>query len=63
MLRRVVGRVAETDAGSSDYAGAFALLAEMTRDFAGTLDLDATLRRALGSIARHVGAEILFHHA
>jgi sigma-B regulation protein RsbU (phosphoserine phosphatase) len=44
-------------AGSSDYAGAFALLAEMTRDFAASLDLDATLRRALDSIARHVGAE------
>jgi sigma-B regulation protein RsbU (phosphoserine phosphatase) len=41
----------------SEYEGAFALLAEMTRDFAGSLDLDATLRRALESIAGHVRAE------
>ena len=41
----------------TDWAGAFGLLAEMTRDFAGCFDLDATLTRALASIARHVGAE------
>ena len=57
MLRCFGGHVAGSVPGSSDYAGAFALLAEMTRDFAGSLDLDATLRRALASIARHVGAE------
>jgi sigma-B regulation protein RsbU (phosphoserine phosphatase) len=57
MLRCVGGHVAGSVPGSSDYAGAFALLAEMTRDFAGSLDLDETLRRALDSIARHVGAE------
>ena len=57
MLRCVGGHVAGFVPGSSDYAGAFALLAEMTRDFAGSLDLEATLRRALASIARHVGAE------
>src|SRR5207247_634600 len=33
----------------SDPAGAFALLAEMTRDFAGCFDLAATLPRALAS--------------
>jgi sigma-B regulation protein RsbU (phosphoserine phosphatase) len=42
---------------ASEYEGAFALLAEMTRDFAGSLDLGPTLRRALESIAGHVGAE------
>ncbi len=57
MLGCVGGHVAGSVPDSSDYAGAFALLAEMTRDFAGSLDLDATLRRALDSIARHVGAE------
>jgi len=57
MLRCVGGHVAGSVPGSSDYAGAFALLAEMTRDFAGSLDQDATLRRALTSIARHVDAE------
>jgi sigma-B regulation protein RsbU (phosphoserine phosphatase) len=57
MLCRFGGHVAGSVPGSSDYAGAFALLAEMTRDFAGSFDQDATLRRALGSIARYVGAE------
>src|SRR5262245_65538880 len=37
--------------------GALRLLAEMPRDFAGSFDLDATLRRALESIANHVHAE------
>ena len=40
-----------------DYQGAFALLAEMSQDFAGALGLDSTLERALASIATHVGAE------
>jgi sigma-B regulation protein RsbU (phosphoserine phosphatase) len=39
-----------------DYQGAFALLAEMTQNFAGALDLQGTLGRALASIAEHVGA-------
>ncbi len=30
-----------------DFAGAFALLAEMTQDFAQTLDITSTLERAL----------------
>jgi len=38
------------------YQGAFALLAEMTQNFAGALDLQGTLERALASIAHHVGA-------
>jgi len=57
MLRGLGGHVAESVPASGDYEGAFALLAEMTHDFAGSLDLDATLCRALDSIARHVGAE------
>jgi len=40
-----------------DYQGAFALLAEMSQDFAGALGLHSTLERALASIAAHVGAE------
>jgi sigma-B regulation protein RsbU (phosphoserine phosphatase) len=40
-----------------DYQGAFALLAELTQSFAGALDLQQTLERALASIAGHVGAE------
>jgi sigma-B regulation protein RsbU (phosphoserine phosphatase) len=44
-------------ASPSGVEGALGLLAEMTRDFAGSLDLDATLRRALESIASHVRAE------
>jgi sigma-B regulation protein RsbU (phosphoserine phosphatase) len=42
---------------AGDYHGAFALLAEMTQNFAGALDLEGTLKRALASIAGHVGAE------
>lgn len=41
---------------TSDYQDAFALLAEMTHNFAGALDLQATFESALASIARHVGA-------
>jgi sigma-B regulation protein RsbU (phosphoserine phosphatase) len=39
------------------YDEAFALLAEMTQHFGHSADLEATLGRALGSIAAHVGAE------
>jgi len=42
---------------ASNYQGAFALLAEMTQNFAGALDLEGTLERALASIATHVGAD------
>ncbi len=42
---------------AGDYRGAFALLAELTQNFAGALDLQGTLERALASIAGHVGAE------
>lgn len=40
-----------------DLEGAFALLAEMTRGFAESMDLEATLARALGSITDHLAAE------
>jgi sigma-B regulation protein RsbU (phosphoserine phosphatase) len=42
---------------AGDYEGAFALLAEMTQDFADSLDVETTFERALASIASHVGAE------
>lgn len=42
---------------SNHYRGAFALLAELTHNFAAALDLQGTLERALASIAGHVGAE------
>jgi len=38
---------------SSDFAGAFALLAEMSRDFGDTLEIESTLERALAMIAEH----------
>jgi sigma-B regulation protein RsbU (phosphoserine phosphatase) len=43
---------------AADYQGAFALLAEMSQDFAGASDLQATLERAITSIAAQVGAEV-----
>jgi len=43
--------------GSSELEGAFALLAEMTQGFAESMDLEATLAKALGSIAKHLDAE------
>jgi sigma-B regulation protein RsbU (phosphoserine phosphatase) len=39
------------------FSEAFALMAEMTRGFAGTMDVEQTLERGLASIATHVGAE------
>jgi sigma-B regulation protein RsbU (phosphoserine phosphatase) len=42
---------------SSEVAEAFALLAEMTQDFADAMDLEATLARGLASIATHLEAE------
>lgn len=46
-----------TQLGAVDYQGAFALLAEMTHDFAVAMNLETTLERGLESIAAHVGAE------
>ena len=40
-----------------DLEGAFALLAEMTQQFADAMDLEKTLARGLESIAAAVGAE------
>ena len=42
---------------SVDLEGAFALLAEMTQEFAAAMDLNSTLERGLASIAAHVDAE------
>jgi len=41
----------------ADFQGAFALLAEMTRDFAASLEIESTLERALARIAEHLHAE------
>ena len=40
-----------------ELAGPFELLAEMTQDFADSLDIEETLSRALARIAGHLGAE------
>jgi sigma-B regulation protein RsbU (phosphoserine phosphatase) len=42
---------------SSDFAGAFALLAKMTRDFSDSLEIEQSLRTALAMIAEHLHAE------
>jgi sigma-B regulation protein RsbU (phosphoserine phosphatase) len=42
---------------ASEIESAFALLAEMTRGFAESQDLEATLEQALTSVARHLDAE------
>jgi sigma-B regulation protein RsbU (phosphoserine phosphatase) len=52
-----VNGAAQDVADRRDGAGAFALLADMTHDFARALDLEPALRRALDSIASQLGAE------
>ncbi len=42
---------------SEEFASAFALLAEMSRAFADTLEIESTLKRALAMIAEHLHAE------
>ena len=42
---------------AGEIESAFALLAEMTRSFAESQDLEATLEQALSSIAKHLNAE------
>jgi sigma-B regulation protein RsbU (phosphoserine phosphatase) len=44
-------------AQETDWAGAFELVAEMTRQFADTLELETALRQALSRIAEHLDAE------
>jgi len=43
---------------SGDFGGAFALLAEMTQDFADSLDIETTLERALEKIVAHLDAVV-----
>jgi sigma-B regulation protein RsbU (phosphoserine phosphatase) len=43
---------------SHDFAGAFALVAEMAQDFADSLDIEATLERALGKIVEQLDAVV-----
>jgi sigma-B regulation protein RsbU (phosphoserine phosphatase) len=49
--------VAAPTIGAGEIEGAFALLAEMTRNFAESMDLESTLASALASIADHLEAE------
>ncbi len=51
-----MGETTREDAGAEGVA-ALGLLAEMSRDFAVSLDARATIRRAIGRIADYVGAE------
>lgn len=52
-------RPAETDTALevSDYEGAFVLLSAMAEEFAASLDMQGTVRKALESIVEHVDAE------
>jgi hypothetical protein len=43
---------------SSDFAGGFALIAEMSRDFADTLEIESTLERAIDAIFERFVADI-----
>jgi sigma-B regulation protein RsbU (phosphoserine phosphatase) len=51
------GDPADPTQGRGDLAGAFALLAKMTQDFAISMDIETTLERALARIASHLDAE------
>jgi sigma-B regulation protein RsbU (phosphoserine phosphatase) len=55
--KKTPARNAAPTIGAGEIESAFALLAEMTRGFAESLDLDATLEQALASIAKHLNAE------
>ena len=50
-------RTAVSTIAAGEIESAFALLAEMTRGFAESLDLEATLKQALASIVKHLNAE------
>ncbi len=50
-------RAATPESGGASLEEAFALLAEMTQDFADSLDLETTLERALSLIVAHLDAE------
>jgi sigma-B regulation protein RsbU (phosphoserine phosphatase) len=55
---RAVGAPADESApGDESVSSAFALMAELTQGLARSLDVDATLARALERIVAHVGAE------
>ena len=59
MLRRVDGGVGQTprEEAAGEGVAALGLLAEMSRDFAASLDARETIRRAIRRIADYVGAE------
>ena len=50
-------RIEARGSDPGEVADAFALLAEMTQDFADAMDLEATLGRGLSAIATHLEAE------
>lgn len=54
---KLPARNAAPTIAAGEIESAFALLAEMTRGFAESLDLDSTLEQALASIAKHLDAE------
>jgi sigma-B regulation protein RsbU (phosphoserine phosphatase) len=55
--RQAPSEPAAPSIAADQIESAFALLAEMTRSFAQSQDLEATLRHALASIAKHLDAE------
>jgi len=55
--RQAPSEPAAPSIAAGQIESAFALLAEMTRSFAQSQDLEATLRHALASIAQHLDAE------
>ncbi len=55
--KELPARNAAPTIAAGEIESAFALLAEMTRGFAESLDLEATLEQALASIAKHLNAE------
>lgn len=55
--RRSLAQGAAVTIAAGEIESAFALLAEMTRGFAESQDLEATLEQALASVAKHLDAE------
>jgi sigma-B regulation protein RsbU (phosphoserine phosphatase) len=55
--KKALEQGAEPTIAAGEIESAFALLAEMTRGFAESQDLEATLEQALTSVAKHLDAE------
>lgn len=52
-----IGERSEGQPGGNSLGTQLELIVRMTRDFASSLDIDATLRKALSRITRYIGAE------